>query len=100
MNQDSPWTVLGLEPGAGEDVVRVRYTELVKKHPPDKDPDAFQRIRDAFARIRDPRVSVRERLFGPPPLADLNELTEAFVPFPRRPAGLDAWIDALRELSR
>ena len=100
MSGESPWAVLGLEPGTQADAVRARYAALVKKHPPDRDPDAFQRIRDAFARLGDPRNVARERLFGPPPLHGLEDLEAALAPFPRRPAGADAWIDALRELNR
>jgi DnaJ-class molecular chaperone len=92
--------VLGLEPGSDADQIRARYAALVKKHPPDRDPEAFQRIRDAFARLEDPRIGASERLFGPPPLDGLEDLEAALAPFPRRPAGADAWIDAIRELDR
>ena len=58
----SPWTVLGISPGASEDEIRTRYRALVKRHPPEQDPDAFERIRDAYEKVRDPRVLARERV--------------------------------------
>jgi len=100
MKDDSPWAMLGLDPGASSEEIRSRYTALVKRHPPDRDPDVFQAIRDAYDRLKDPRTLARERLFGPPPVRNLDELEAALGPFPRRPAGRKAWIEALRELTR
>ncbi|MBN2490833.1 MAG: J domain-containing protein [Planctomycetes bacterium] len=100
MSGESPWTVLGLEPGSAPDAIRARYAALVKQHPPDRDADAFQRIRDAFEQLKDLRNAAEMRLFGPPPLDHLADLAAALAPLPRRPAGARAWIDALRELGR
>lgn len=54
------YDVLGLEPGAGADEVKKAYFRLVRAHPPEKDPEAFQEIRQAYERLKD----------GPPVMED------------------------------
>lgn len=100
MDGRDPWSELGLSPGASADDVRARYVELVKRHPPDRDPAAFERIRDAFEAASDPRWRARERILGPPPLTDPDELASLLAGRPRSPAGPEAWLAALREARR
>ncbi len=59
-NQD-PFSVLGLPPGADQDRVRARYLELVKRHPPERDPEKFRELHRAYEAARDP-LTIAERL--------------------------------------
>jgi hypothetical protein len=95
----TPWEILGVDPDTPLDQVRTRYTELVKRHPPDRDPETFERIRDAWQAVRDPRAAARERLLGPEPLNGIGDLMEALRPR-RRPVGAAAWLQAMREMTR
>jgi len=95
----SPWKLLGVTPEASDDELRKRYAELIKQHPPDRDPEVFEHIRDAWLQVKDPRVRARERILGPPALHDLGELVDVLRP-ERNAAGAGAWLDALREMSR
>jgi len=100
MNNENPWQVLGISPDESPDKIRARYVALVKEHPPDRDPEAFGRVRAAYESVRDPRRLAAKRLFGPDPLSGLDEL-EALLRRPRRmPAGANAWLQALEEMSR
>ena len=62
---DDPHAILGLDPGADEAAVRARYLELVKRFPPDREPDRFREIRTAFEAASDPLLLAR-RLIEPP----------------------------------
>ncbi|MEZ6118840.1 MAG: J domain-containing protein [Pirellulaceae bacterium] len=50
----NPFDVLGLSADADEKAIRERYLQLVKKYPPERDPDAFQKIQNAFELVKDP----------------------------------------------
>lgn len=45
--------VLGLKRGASEQEIRGAYFHLVRKNPPETDPDGFQKIRQAYILVRD-----------------------------------------------
>lgn len=60
-----PFQVLGVSRDAGEAEVRARYLELVKQHPPDRDPEKFREIRAAYEAAKDP-MSIARRLVEPP----------------------------------
>lgn len=45
---DDPYELFGLPPGASEEAVRSRYLELVRQHPPERDPQRFAAIRSAY----------------------------------------------------
>jgi len=70
-----PYEVLGLEPGSGEAEVRRRYLELVRRHPPDRDPDRFAAVRLAYDQLRDPQKRLESELFHP----DMKESLDAIV---------------------
>lgn len=90
MNSKDPFSILGLPADTSPALVEDRYRELVRRHPPDQDPDTFQLIRDAYRAIQDPERRAEDRLFGPPPLADLEELID-LLSFRRRPLGAEVW---------
>jgi curved DNA-binding protein CbpA len=58
-----PYDVLGVERSADEAQIRRRYLELVRQHPPDRDPERFAAIRAAYEQLRDPVVRLEAQLF-------------------------------------
>lgn len=61
----SPFEVLGLTTDADEATVRARYLELVRQHPPERDPDRFREIRAAYEAASDP-LNLAELLLNDP----------------------------------
>jgi curved DNA-binding protein CbpA len=49
-----PYGVLGIAHTASTEEVKKAYFALVRQHPPEKDPEAFKRIRAAYEQLRDP----------------------------------------------
>ena len=49
-----PYSVLGIAHTASTEEVKKAYFALVRQHPPEKDPEAFKRIRAAYEQLRDP----------------------------------------------
>lgn len=60
---DSPHAVLGLSPQADEAAIRRRYLELVRQHPPDREPQRFAAIHQAYDSLRDPTRRIERLLF-------------------------------------
>jgi DnaJ-class molecular chaperone len=58
-----PYQVLGLEPGSDDARIRRRYLDLVRQHPPEREPQRFATIREAYDQLRDPARRLRSRLF-------------------------------------
>ena len=50
---ENPYAVLGIPKSASPDEVKRAYFELIRKHPPEKDPEGFKRIRIAYDSLRD-----------------------------------------------
>jgi DnaJ domain len=48
--------VLDVKPGATADELRKAYLNLVRQHPPDRDPDKFRDIHAAYQMLNDPIV--------------------------------------------
>jgi curved DNA-binding protein CbpA len=92
----NPFAVLDLEETADDEAVRAAYLEAVRKSPPDRDPEGFRRIREAYEALQDHERRLALRLFGPPPLPNLEELLDTF-PTERRYVGPGPWLNALRE---
>ena len=57
-----PYEVLGLARGAGDDEIRRRYLELVRRFPPEREPERFARIREAYDQLRDPVARLKSQL--------------------------------------
>lgn len=93
---EDPWSVLGLGVDASDDQIRAAYLEGVKRHPPDRDPDAFERVRDAYDQIRDPGRRISLMLLRVDVTAPFVSLLEG-EPAPRRRVGMNKWIEALKE---
>ena len=50
---ENPYTVLGIHRNASPEEVKKAYFGLIRKHPPEKDPQSFKRIRLAYDSLRD-----------------------------------------------
>ena len=61
--------VLGLD-DAEDDLTAIKraYRRAVAEHPPDRDPEAFRRVRDAYELLRDPNARARALLLRRLPL--------------------------------
>jgi curved DNA-binding protein CbpA len=53
-SSSDPYAALGIEHTASTEEVKKAYFALVRQHPPEKDPEAFKRIRAAYEQLRDP----------------------------------------------
>jgi hypothetical protein len=93
-----PWRVLGLSRCAGEDEIRAAYLEQVKLHPPDREPEAFERIRDAYEVLRDPRRRAR-MVLDVDPAPSIESLLDETPP-DRRRVGSELWLAAIDEEHR
>ena len=94
-----PFAVLGLEETADDEAVRAAYLRALRASPPDRAPEGFRRIRAVYEALRDTDSRLALRLFGPLPLANLEELLDAF-PEERRYVGPGPWLNVLREPRR
>ena len=61
----NPYTVLNVNADDGDAEIRRRYLEAVRRCPPDRCPDAFQRIHEAYNRIKDEESRLTFLLFEP-----------------------------------
>jgi hypothetical protein len=60
-----PFVVLGVDENAGDDAIKQRYLALVRRHPPDREPDRFQAVRRAYEAIRGERERLEVKLLQP-----------------------------------
>jgi curved DNA-binding protein CbpA len=95
----NPFAVLGLDETADDAAVRAAYLVALRQSPPDRDPEGFRRIREAYDALLDHERRLALRLFGPPPLADVEALSE-LVTNERRYVGPGPWLTVLREPRR
>jgi curved DNA-binding protein CbpA len=79
----NPFRVLSLPETATDEAVRSSYVALLKKHPPEREPERFREIQAAYETIRDELSRRRFLLFEP-----------------SRGETLQAWIQEIREESR
>ena len=96
MTWEAAEALLGVEAGAGEAAVRAAYLENVRLHPPDREPEAFERVRDAYAQLRDPRAKAQQILAGPDPMAPLTSMLDGLSKR-RRFLGPAMWMTVLKE---
>ena len=89
------FTILNIEENADDEAVRAAYVRAIRQSPPDRDPEGFRRIRDAYEAIRDTEKRLAFRLFGPPPLPQLEDM-RALIPDERQYVGPSLWLNILR----
>jgi len=91
----NPFVVLDLPYACSDAEVRARYQSLIKRYPPETQPEAFQLINEAYEKLRTERERWRWFFFNKePPVGDTPlEVLEAFARLPgrRRPPGRDAF---------
>jgi hypothetical protein len=90
VTDDEAFRTLGVALGADAKAVRRAYLELIKLHPPERDPERFKHIREAFECLRAARRNVNappavpEVIVVPPtsplPLSLHEQLTREVVP--------------------
>jgi len=95
-NLASAAQLLGVEITANLDQLRAAYLEKVRQHPPDREPELFEQIRDAYEQMRNLDLRASVVMQGPDPAAPLTDLlqglnrTRAFV-------GDALWVQLLKE---
>ena len=91
------YEILGLSPDSDDEAIRKRYLELVKQHPPERDPIKFRAIRGAYDQLRDLKTRVRGRLFEQRSAKDIDTLIEEVAcQTPRRRLSLKALLTMTR----
>jgi curved DNA-binding protein CbpA len=93
---DDPREILGLAPNATDEEIRAAYLKKVKEYPPERSPEAFERIRDAYDLLRDPRRRALHLLLSTDPWAPLVSLLPGSPP-ERRFVGPAPWLAVLKE---
>jgi curved DNA-binding protein CbpA len=58
-----PLHILGVTASAGPDEIRRKYLELVRQHPPDREPERFAQIRAAYDELSDPIEQLKKLIF-------------------------------------
>ena len=85
--------LLGVALGATDDEIRAAYLRGIRENPPDRAPEAFERVRDAYEALRGGgRLA---GLFAGDPAAPLVTLVDEEPP-QRRFLGPEPWLAALR----
>ena len=56
VSTNSAHQILDVKPDANAEEIRKAYLGLVRKHPPDRDPDKFREIHAAYQMLNDPMV--------------------------------------------
>ena len=85
-----PYQILGISRKADDGAVRKAYLELVRRFPPDVDPEAFKRISRAYEALKDEQARLKHYLFnkdapGESPFsAFLNHISCTEKPTPMR----------------
>lgn len=93
-----PYEILGLDDDADDEAIRRRYLELVKKFPPEQNPEKFAAVRAAYESLRDLTTRVRHRLFESGRRDTLDALIEelACQKSSRRRVGLKMLLSLVR----
>jgi DnaJ-domain-containing protein 1 len=93
---ESPAAVLGVSEDATDDEIREAYLRGVKEHPPERDAEIFERVRDAYRVLRDPRNRIRHSILSADPEAPVASVLRDCRPR-RRFAGPEPWLAVLKE---
>ena len=73
------YLVLGLPPSATQEEIRQRYLELIRAHPPGREPERFQQITAAYEALKDARTRVETAIFGAARFGDFELALQALV---------------------
>jgi hypothetical protein len=82
MNEEEARGLLGFEQGTAHDQLRRAYLRAVKKHPPERDPDGFRRVREAYELLdhleADEAFTMHVEAAQTPPPTEEHDPLEAF----------------------
>ncbi len=93
--QTAACAVLGVASDADDQAIRQAYLEQVRLHPPDKQPEQFERIRDAYEILRDEQTRAARILWAADPVEALTHFADHRKRV-RHFAGPKLWIEAMR----
>ncbi len=62
----TPYELLNVADAADDGDIKQAYLQQVKKSPPDRDPEKFQKIHDAYTAIKDHKSRLKFELFTLP----------------------------------
>ncbi len=94
------YQILGVDEDAGDEEIRARYLELVRRFTPEKDPDQFMRISRAYEGLRDRQARISSKIVG---LKNYRFWTDALedltagIPDQRKMPGLKDLVNAEKE---
>jgi len=63
IDKGTSYQILDIPKESNDDEIKAAYIRLVKKHPPEYDPDNFIKIRKAYESLKDPEKRAKEDLF-------------------------------------
>jgi curved DNA-binding protein CbpA len=55
---ENPYAILGLAPTATLEEIKQAYFSQVRQHPPEREPEAFKRIRAAYDQLKSPEKRI------------------------------------------
>ncbi len=101
LTDEEMYRILGTSAAADANGLRAAYLAKIREHPPERDPEEFERIRDAYQTLSDPIRKTR-RFFDSNALrTPLGDLAKAGEKVAGRPfLGLAAWREALQQAAR
>jgi len=87
--------LLGVAVTATDAELRAAYLEQVRLHPPDREPERFEQVRDAHDLLRDPAIRARQVMLSLParPLSVVLDGVRSSRQF----AGSVPWLAVLKE---
>ncbi|MEW6755512.1 MAG: J domain-containing protein [Candidatus Latescibacterota bacterium] len=98
--QEDPCAVLGVAPDASPQEIRAAYFARVREHAPERDPEAFKRIRAAYDVLRNPQKREEHEVLRPAPWAEPEPSAPPPVDLTVRREDLIAAARALCDLGR
>jgi curved DNA-binding protein CbpA len=72
----NPYDILVVAPTDGDEVIRRRYLELIRRYPPEQHPEQFKRVREAYEQVKDADSRLSFLLFDPSQGESIEELLE------------------------
>lgn len=73
---DTYYEILELEPGASQTEIKKAYFRLLRKHPPESDPEQFQKLREAYEQLKKAANMPESAEFTPNPDPLAKEFSE------------------------
>lgn len=66
----NPYEILGVAENADDASIRSAYLTLVRRHPPERYPEKFEKINEAYQTLKDEKSRLRHYLFNIEPGID------------------------------